>query len=95
MDQDTIWILLPIVLAYIVNRMCISHKHEVKSTQPPKAPATIYAKTTPIKSQEAPSTWDKEDSLLGKNSSSRGKRMLNRSRLRPSILTSEILGKKY
>lgn len=95
MDQGTIWIFLPIVLAYIINRMCKSHKHEVKSTQPPKVPAAIYAKTTPIKPQEAPSTWEKEDSLLDKNSSSRGKRILNRARLRQSILTSEILGKKY
>ena len=95
MDQDTIWILLPIVLAYIVNRMCKSHNHEVKSTQPPKVPTTMYAKTTPIKPQEAPSNWEKEDSLLDKSSSSRGKRILNRSGLRESILTSEILGKKY
>lgn len=95
MDQDTIWILLPIVLVYIINRMCKSHKYEVKPTQPPKIPATIYPKTTPIKPQEASFSWEKEDSLLDKNSSSRGKRMLSRSRLRQSILTSEILGKKY
>jgi hypothetical protein len=93
--QLLLFLFLGIIL-HIVNEIRKSHKHEVKSIQPPKVPASkVYTKTTSVKSQEAPSAWEKEDSLLDKNSSSRGKRILNRSRLRQSILTSEILGKKY
>lgn len=95
MNQVTILILLPIVLVYIVNRMCKSPRHQVKSKRFPKVPAKIYAKTTPDKPQEVFSNWNEEDSSLDKNFSSRGKRILNRSRLRQSILMSEILGKKY
>ncbi|KAG6559868.1 hypothetical protein RHABOEDO_000919 [Candidatus Rhabdochlamydia oedothoracis] len=90
MSQDTILILLLILVAYIISGMRKSHKHEIKPMQPPKIPASsAHVKPTPIKPQEAVVAWEKKDS------SSRGKRILNRSRLRQSILTSEILGKKY
>ena len=96
MGQDAILILLLIVVAYIMNGMRKSHKHEIKPMQPPKVPASsAQVKTTPIKPQEAVAVGEKEDSFLPKNSNSRSKRILNRSCLRQSILTSEILGKKY
>jgi len=99
MNQDTIWILLPIILAYIINRVCKSppSKHKTKPPiQPPKIPNSrgLHVKTT-TKPQEIAVTWEKEDSLLPKDSSSRSKKILNRSCLRQSILTSEILGRKY
>ncbi|VHO02830.1 hypothetical protein [Candidatus Rhabdochlamydia sp. T3358] len=84
------------ILLHIINEIRKSPKHE--TIQPPKKiPSTrVHAKTTSVKPQGAPSIWEKEeDSLLLKSSSSRGKRLLNRSRLRQSILTSEILGRKY
>ncbi|HEV3270516.1 MAG TPA: hypothetical protein VGZ69_07740 [Candidatus Rhabdochlamydia sp.] len=94
--QLLLFLFLGIIL-HIINEVRKSHKQEDTSIQPPKAPAKIYTKTTPIKSQEAePSVWEKEeDSLLPKSSSSRAKKILNRARLRQSILTSEILGRKY
>lgn len=97
MGQDIILLLLFIVVAYIINGMRKSHKHEVKPIQPPKAPNSrgLHVKTTPIKPQETVAVWEKEDSLLPKSSNSRSKRMLNRSCLRQSILISEILSKKY
>ena len=97
MGQNIILLLLLIVVAYIINGMRKPHKHEVKSIQPPKAPNSrgLHVKTIPIKPQEAMVAWEKEDSLLPKSSNSRSKRILNRSCLRQSILTSEILGKKY
>ncbi|PWU13478.1 MAG: hypothetical protein C5B45_05950 [Chlamydiae bacterium] len=94
MGQEGIFLLLLIVVAYIIHGMRKSHKREIKPMQPPKIPASsVHVKTTPITPQEV--AWEKEDSLLPTNSSSRSKRILNRSRLRQSILTSEILGKKY
>lgn len=98
MGQDIILLLLLIVVAYIINGMRKSHKHETKPPiQPPKTPSSrgLHVKTTPTKPQEIAVTWEKEDSLLPKDSSSRSKRILNRSCLRQSILTSEILGRKY
>lgn len=96
MGQDIILILLLIVVACIINRVRKPHKHEIKSMQLLKIPASrAHVKTTPIKPQEAVAAEEKENSLLPKNSNSRSKRILNRSCLRQSILTSEILGKKY
>lgn len=84
------------VILHIINEARKSHKQENTSIQPPKAPVKVYAKTAPVKSQEAPSVWEKEeDSLFLKSSSSQAKKILNRVRLRQSILTSEILGRKY
>ncbi|MDR2539155.1 MAG: FeoB-associated Cys-rich membrane protein [Chlamydiales bacterium] len=95
MSQDIILILLLVAVAYAVYGIRKSHKYEIKSTQPDPKVLNRHIKTTPIKPRQAVMDWKKEDSLLPKNSSSRSKRELNRSCLRQSILTSEILNRKY
>lgn len=86
---------LLIVIASIIHEIRKSHKHEAKTGQPSKIPTIrAHIKTAPTKPQEVV-VCKKEDSLLPKNSNNRNQRIVNRSRLRQSILASEILGKKY
>ncbi len=85
---------LLIVIASMIHEIRKSHKHEAKTGQPSKIPTRAHIKTAPTKPQEV-GVCKKEDSLLPKNSNNRNQRIVNRSRLRQSILASEILGKKY
>lgn len=99
MSQATILqglIMLLVIVLYMINTARKSSKQEARSMHPPRVLREVPAKPAYLKTQEV-TAEEKEDSssILRKKSTSRTKKILNKSLLRQSILRAEILRKKY
>lgn len=98
MSQATILqglIMFFIIVLYVINTARKSSKQEARS-HPPRVSREVHAKPASLKNQEV-TAEEKEDSssILRKKSTSRSKKILNKSLLRQSILRAEILRKKH